>query len=177
MAQSKLNGFVFVDVLLFAIYLNEDTFNPKELHEDVVYNVIFYMTKSTQIDGHIEDKEMRLLLYLLQSSNLEEARIKELESYIKNTNKENFEIKYPPRLLHRKFIFELCVYLNYGTHQVKPEEDRKLRAIGKQLKLSQEEKLRNLLFLAELSFLKNRSNLSIINQDKTLSVFFKKYSK
>ena len=42
LAQSKLNGFVFVDVLLFAIYLNEDTFNPKELHEDVVYNVIFY---------------------------------------------------------------------------------------------------------------------------------------
>ena len=36
------NGFVFVDVLLFAIYLNEDTFNPKELHEDVVYNVILH---------------------------------------------------------------------------------------------------------------------------------------
>ena len=166
------NGFVFVDVLLFAFYLNEDTFNPKELHEDVVYNVIFYMTKSAQIDGHIEDKEMRLLLYLLQSSNLEEARIKELESYIKNTNKENFEIKYPPRLLHRKFIFELCVYLNYGTHQVKPEEDRKLRAIGKQLKLSQEEIEESSLF-SRTFILKNRSNLSIINQDKTLSVFSK----
>ena len=102
--STKFNGF-WSDVLLFAIYLNEDTFNPKELHEDVVYNVIFYMTKSAQIDGYIEDKEQRLLLYLLQSSNLEEARIKELESYIKNTlNKENFEIKYPPRLLHRKFI-------------------------------------------------------------------------
>ncbi|RCL74886.1 MAG: hypothetical protein DBW72_03945 [Flavobacteriales bacterium] len=166
------NGFVFVDVLLYAIYLNEDTFNPRELHEDVVYNVIFYMTKSAQIDGHIEDKEMRLLLYLLQSSNLEDVRISELESYIKNTNKENFEIKYPPRLLHRKFIFELCVYLNYGTHQVKPEEDRKLRAIGKQLNLSSEEIEESSLF-SRTFILKNRSTLSIINQDKTLSVFYK----
>ncbi len=130
------------------------------------------MTKSAQIDGQIEGKEMRLLLYLLQSSNLEDVRIKELESYIKNTNKDNFEIKYPSRLLHRKFIFELCVYLNYGTHQVKPEEDRKLRAIGKQLNLSQEEIEESSLF-SRTFILKNRSNLSIINQDKTLSVFYK----
>lgn len=167
------NGFVFVDVLLYAIYLaEEDTFNPKELHENIVFNVIFYMTKSAQIDGRIEDKEMRLLLYLLTSSNLEDNRIIQLESYIKNTSEENIEIKYPPTLLHRKFIFELCVYLNYGTHQVKPEEDRKLRDIGKQLNLNTTEIEESSLF-SRTFILKNRSNLSIINQDKTLSVFYK----
>ena len=166
------NGLVFVDVLLYAIYLENAKFNPKELHENIVFNVIFHMTKSAQIDGLIEDKEMRLLMYLIQSSNLEELRKEQLEAYIKNTFDKNVEIKYPPRLLHRKFIFELCVYLNYGTHQVKPDEDRKLKSIGKQLQLSAVEIEDSSLF-SRTFILKNRSNLSMINQDKTHSVFYK----
>ena len=74
--------------------------------------------------------------------------------------------------MHRKFIFELCVYLNYGTHQVKPDEDRKLREIGKNLNLNQSEIEEASLF-SRTFILKNRSNLSIINQDKSLSVFYK----
>ena len=53
----------------------------------------------------------------------------------------------------------------------KTRRGSKTRAIGKQLKLSQEE-IEESSLLAELSF-ENRSNLSIINQDKTLSVFSK----
>ena len=166
------NGLVFVDVLLYSIFLKEDGFDPKNLHENIVFNVIFHMTKSAQIDGIIEDKEMRLLMYLLQSSNLDDSRKRQLEAYIKNTLDENIEIKYPPNLLHRKFIFELCVYLNYGTHQVKPDEDRKLREIGKHLNLNQSEIEEASLF-SRTFILKNRSNLSIISQDKSLSVFYK----
>lgn len=166
------NGLVFVDVLLYSTFLMEDDFDPKNLHENIVVNIIFHMTKSAQIDGVIEDKEMRLLMYLLQSSNLSESRNKQLEAYIKNTLDENIKIKYPQNLLHRKFIFELCVYLNYGTHQVKPDEDRKLREIGKNLNLNQREIEEASLF-SRTFILKNRSNLAIINQDKSLSVFYK----
>ena len=43
------------------------------------------MTKSAQIDGVIEEKEMRLLMYLLQSSNLDEGIKQQLEAYIRKT--------------------------------------------------------------------------------------------
>ncbi|MDC1362290.1 LETM1 domain-containing protein [Crocinitomicaceae bacterium] len=166
------NGLVFVDVLLYSTFLKEDHFDAKSLHENIVFNVLFHMTKSAQIDGVIEEKEMRLLMYLLQSSNLDEGIKQQLEAYIRNTLDENIEIKYPSNLLHRKFIFELCVYLNYGTHQVKPDEERKLREIGKHLNLNPSEVEEASLF-SRTFILKNRSNLSIINQDKSLSVFYK----
>lgn len=166
------NGLVFVDVLLFAIHLEKDGFNPKKTHENIVFNVLLYMTKSAQIDGVIEDKELRLLMYLLQSSNLEDSRRKQLEAFIKNTFEENFTISTPSKLLHRKFIFELCVFLNYGTHQVKPAEDQKLKGIGKQLGLTNEEIEEASLFSRTFIF-KNRSKLSIINQEKSLSIFYK----
>ena len=166
------NGLVFVDVLLYANFLENTEFKPKEIHQNIVFNVIFYMTKAAQIDGLIEEKEMRLLMYLLQSSNLELDRKEELEGFIKNTFDGNSALKYPPQLLHRKFIFELCVYLNYGTHQVKPDEDKKLKQIGKQLDLTAEEIEETSLF-SRTFILKNRSNLSIINQDKSLSIFYK----
>ena len=166
------NGLVFVDVLLFAIHLEEAGFDPKNMHENIVFNVILYMTKSAQIDEIIEDKEMRLLMYLLQSSNLGDSRRKQLEAYINNTLEDNFTYGTPSRLLHRKFIFELCVFLNYGTHQVKPEEDQKLKGLGKQLGLSKEEIEEASLFSRTFIF-KNRSKLSIINQEKSLSIFYK----
>ncbi len=166
------NGLVFVDVLLFAIYLEEEGFDSKKTHDNIVFNVILYMTKSAQIDGIIEDKEMRLLMYLLQSSNLEDLRRKQLEAFIKNTLEDNLSFSIPERLLHRKFIFELCVFINYGTHEVKPEEDQKLKSLGKQLGLSQEEIEEASLFSRTFIF-KNRSKLAIINQEKSLSIFYK----
>ena len=108
MAQSKLQWICICRCITFCHHLNEDTFNPKELHEDVVYNVIFYMTKSAQIDGHIEDKEMRLLSYLLQSSNLEEARIKEWNHTLKTRTKKILKLN------TRQGYYIENLFLNYA---------------------------------------------------------------
>jgi len=166
------NGLVFVDVLLYANHLHDASFSPRESHENIVFNVIFYMTKAAQIDGKIEDKEMRILMYLLQSSNLNDSRKEQLEGFIHNTFDKNIEIKNPSDLLHRKFIFELCVFINYATHQVKKEEDLKLKQIGKQLSLNSVEIEEASLFSRTFIF-KNSDTLSIINQDKSSSVFYK----
>ncbi len=166
------NGLVFVDVILFEKYLKNPSFSPNASHDIMVFNVIFYMTRAAQIDGKIEDKEMRLLLYLLQSSNLNDERKEQLEGFINNSYNDNFELKNPDDALHRKFIFELCAFINYGTHQLRPEEEKKLKEIGKQLNLKSGEIEEATLFVRTFIF-KNREELSIINQDKALSVFYK----
>tara|TARA_B100001287_G_scaffold274728_1_gene280678 strand:- start:4421 stop:5701 length:1281 start_codon:yes stop_codon:yes gene_type:complete len=175
--NQSTNGLVFVDVLLFSDFLKDQQIDPVKHYDTFVFNLLFLLTKAAFSDGKIEEKEKRLLGYLLSSSHLNEKLKQKLANWTSAPNeleKEKSLLKGSD--LECKLVFELCVFVACGTHTIRPSEERNLKKIGKLLDLSDVE-IEEAFLVGRTFVFKNKSALAILNEDKSSGVLLKAIQK
>ena len=175
--NQSTNGLVFVDVLLFSDYLKNQEIDPVKHYDTFVFNLLYFLTKAAYSDGKIEEKEKRLLGYLLSSSHLKEDLKQKLANWISAPNAlEEEEVLFKGSQLEYKLVFELCVFVACGTHTVHPNEERNLKKIGKALHLTNIE-IDEAFLVGRTFVFKNKSALAILNEDKSSGILLKAIQK
>ncbi|MBL6667462.1 MAG: hypothetical protein ISP69_02195 [Crocinitomicaceae bacterium] len=170
------NGLVFVDVLIFAAFLEDKETDLVEKYDTFVFNLMYFLTKAAYSDGTIEEKEKRLLGYLLSSSHLKEDLKQKLANWISTPNQLEQVILFKGSNLDYKLIFELCVFVACGTHTVHPNEERNLKKIGKELILTNIE-IEEAFLVGRTFVFKNKDALAILNEEKSSGVLLKAIQK
>ena len=170
------NGLVFVDVLLFTAFLEDKETDLVEKYDTFVFNLMYFLTKAAYSDGKIEEKEKRLLGYLLSSSHLKEDLKQKLANWISTPNQLEQVILFKGSNLDYKLIFELCVFVACGTHTVHPNEERNLKKIGKELILTNIE-IEEAFLVGRTFVFKNKDALAILNEEKSSGVLLKAIQK
>ena len=174
--NQSTNGLVFVDVLLFSDYLKNQEIDPVKHYDNFVFNLLYFLTKAAYSDGKIEEKEKRLLGYLLSSSHLKEDLKQKLANWISAPNALEEEVLFKGSQLEYKLVFELCVFVACGTHTVHPNEERNLKKIGKALHLTNIE-IEEAFLVGRTFVFKNKGALAILNEDKSSGVLLKAIQK
>ena len=174
--NQSTNGLVFVDVLLFSDYLKNQEIDPVKHYDNFVFNLLYFLTKAAYSDGKIEEKEKRLLGYLLSSSHLKEDLKQKLANWISAPNALEEEVLFKGSQLEYKLVFELCVFVACGTHTVHPNEERNLKNIGKALDLTNIE-IDEAFLVGRTFVFKNKGSLAILNEDKSSGVLLKAIQK
>lgn len=170
------NGLVFVDVILYQAFLIEGNIDLVKRYEDLVFGLLYFLTKAASSDGKIEDKEKRLLRYLLSSSHLNESLKETVTHWIDANCIDEYEPVFKNNKLYCKFIFELCVFVACGTHTVHPDEERNLKKIGKELLLSNIE-IDEAFLVGRTFVFKNKKSLAILNEEKSSGILLKAIQK
>lgn len=174
--NQSTNGLVFVDVLLFSAFLKEQEIDLVKSYDNLVFALLQFLTKAAYSDGKIEEKEKRLLSYLLSSSHLNEDQKQKLANWISNPNQlEDVTLLKSPNIDY-KLIFELCVFVACGTHTVHPSEERNLKNIGKAMNLSNIE-IDEAFLVGRTFVFKNKGALAILNEEKSSGVLLKAIQK
>ena len=174
--NQSTNGLVFIDVLLYISFLNNTHIDPVKSYDELVHTLLLFLTKSAYGDGKIEDKEKRLLQYLLSSSHLDDLQKKEISKWFTAPIPNQPTESYKSNQLNNKFIFELCVFVACGTHTVHPNEERDLKRIGRELDLSNTE-IDEAFLVGRTFVFKNKEHLAILNEEKLSGVLFKAIQK
>ena len=174
--NQSTNGLVFVDVLLFSDFLKNQEIDPVKNYDTFVFNLLYFMTKAAYSDGKIEEKEKRLLGYLLSSSHLKEDLKQKLANWISVPNELEEEVLFEGSQLDYKLVFELCVFVACGTHTVHPSEERNLKKIGKALNLTNIE-IEEAFLVGRTFVFKNKGALAILNEEKSSGVLLKAIQK
>ena len=174
--NQSTNGLVFVDVLLFSAFLKDGEIDLVKRYDTFVFNLLYFLTKAAYSDGKIEEKEKRLLGYLLSSSHLKEDLKQNLANWISAPNQLEQLNLFKGSNLDYKLIFELCVFVACGTHTVHPNEERNLKKIGKALNLTNLE-IEEAFLVGRTFVFKNKGALAILNEDKSSSVLLKAIQK
>lgn len=167
--NQSANGLVFIDVLLFAEFLKNDGIDLVQQYDDFVLKLLRFLTEAAYGDGKIEEKEKRLLYYLLSSSHLNPEQKEIVKMWINNKRDKTNIDKLSQDDFFNKFIFELCVFVACGTHTVHPSEERNLKNIGKSLFLSPIE-IDEAFLVGRTFVFKNKAALSILNEEKSSGV-------
>tara|TARA_B100000674_G_scaffold9346_1_gene7121 strand:+ start:621 stop:1898 length:1278 start_codon:yes stop_codon:yes gene_type:complete len=174
--NQSTNGLVFVDVLLFSAFLKDTQIDLVNKYDTFVFNLLYFLTKTAYSDGRIEEKEKRLLQYLLSSSHLNEGNKQKIARWISAPN-ELEELKlFNGSQLDYKLVFELCVFVACGTHTVHPSEERNLKKIGKALNLKNIE-IDEAFLVGRTFVFKNKNALAILKEEKSSSVLLKAIQK
>ena len=174
--NQSTNGLVFVDVLLFSAFLKDGEIDLVKRYDTFVFNLLYFLTKAAYSDGKIEEKEKRLLGYLLSSSHLKEDLKQKLANWISAPNQLEQLNLFKGSNLDYKLIFELCVFVACGTHTVHPNEERNLKKIGKALNLTNLE-IEEAFLVGRTFVFKNKGALAILNEDKSSGVLLKAIQK
>lgn len=174
--NQSTNGLVFVDVLLFSAFLKDREIDLVKRYDTFVFNLLYFLTKAAYSDGKIEEKEKRLLGYLLSSSHLKEDLKQKLANWISAPNQLEQINLFKGSNLDYKLIFELCVFVACGTHTVHPNEERNLKKIGKALNLTNLE-IEEAFLVGRTFVFKNKGALAILNEDKSSGVLLKAIQK
>lgn len=174
--NQSTNGLVFVDILLFSAFLKDGEIDLVKRYDTFVFNLLYFLTKAAYSDGKIEEKEKRLLRYLLSSSHVNEALKQKLANWISAPNQLEQLDLFKGSNLDYKLIFELCVFVACGTHTVHPNEERNLKKIGKALKLTNIE-IDEAFLVGRTFVFKNKGALAILNEDKSSGVLLKAIQK
>ena len=174
--NQSTNGLVFVDVLLFSAFLKDGEIDLVKRYDTFVFNLLYFLTKAAYSDGKIEEKEKRLLGYLLSSSHLKEDLKQNLANWISAPNQLEQLNLFKGSNLDYKLIFELCVFVACGTHTVHPNEERNLKKIGKALNLTNLE-IEEAFLVGRTFVFKNKGALAILNEDKSSGILLKSIQK
>ena len=174
--NQSTNGLVFVDVLLFSAFLKDGEIDLVKRYDTFVFNLLYFLTKAAYSDGKIEEKEKRLLRYLLSSSHVNEDLKQKLANWISAPNQLEQLNLFKGSNLDYKLIFELCVFVACGTHTVHPNEERNLKKIGKALQLTNIE-IDEAFLVGRTFVFKNKGALAILNEDKSSGVLLKAIQK
>ena len=174
--NQSTNGLVFVDVLLFSAFLKDGEIDLVKRYDTFVFNLLYFLSKAAYSDGKIEEKEKRLLGYLLSSSHLKEELKQKLANWISAPNKLEQLNLFKGSNLDYKLIFELCVFVACGTHTVHPNEERNLKKIGKALNLNNLE-IEEAFLVGRTFVFKNKGALAILNEDKSSGILLKSIQK
>ncbi|MDG1350315.1 MAG: LETM1 domain-containing protein [Crocinitomicaceae bacterium] len=167
--NQSANGLVFIDVLLYSAFLKDNKLDLVNRYDDFVLKLLLYLTKAAFGDGKIEDKEKRLLYYLLSSSHLNEKQKNMVRSWINKEAELNLKHVLKENDLDNKFIFELCIFVTCGTHTVHPNEERNLKKIGKALLLTSVE-IDEAFLVGRTFVFKNKASLAILNEEKSSGI-------
>ena len=174
--NQSTNGLVFVDVLLFSAFLKDTQIDLVNKYDTFVFNLLYFLTKTAYSDGRIEEKEKRLLQYLLSSSHLNEGNKQKIARWISAPN-ELEELKlFNGSQLDYKLVFELCVFVACGTHTVHPSEERNLKKIGKALNLKNIE-IDEAFLVGRTFVFMNKNALAILKEEKSSGVLLKAIQK
>jgi hypothetical protein len=174
--NQSTNGLVFVDVLLFYAFLKDEKIDLVKSYDTFVFNLMYFLTKAAYSDGTIEEKEKRLLRYLLSSSHLKEDLKQNLANWISAPRELQEIALFKGSKLDYKIVFELCVFVACGTHTVHPSEERNLKKIGKALNLSNIE-IDEAFLVGRTFVFKNKNALAILNEEKSSGVLLKAIQK
>jgi len=170
------NCFVFLDVILFCEFLNNQEatfFKNYTKYANFVLSGIVY---ASYVDEQVEEKEQRLLWRFLSSANLPKSEREKIESFIVHgievdeLNKAIFSHSMLARI-----TFELSVFITKGTHQTSEREEQRLSEIGKLmgLSISEMEDSRELV----ISFLlENEDDVSLISSDSKAHYGYSNFS-
>lgn len=157
------NSFVYLDVVLFQEFLQNNQFTLDISYGDLAINALKTISLSANSDDTIDQKERRLFEVFLASANLSDRRKEAAVSYFKSKNGslDDLEITENTSWLFRRFLLDLAVLTIYANYEPEYEEIRFLQNLCKRVRISSKE-MDETLVMVEQFVLKNSAEISFL---------------
>jgi hypothetical protein len=171
------NSFVFLDVLLFQRFLQNETNSFFESYEPIASTTINSLAYATYFDNQVEEKEQRMLWHFLASADLEKEEKQKCEKNILEgvsqvdldlTNINDLEIKLA--------VYELAIFVTKGTHFLSEQEEQKIINFGKLLGLSEND-IQVSFMLCNSFLLENGEEISLLKSESNTLFVYRAFTK
>jgi hypothetical protein len=171
------NSFVFLDVVLFERFLNNQTYSFFESYESIASTVINCLSFAAYYDDEVEEKEQRILWHFLASANLKkEDKIKCEKNILEGTDLVEIDLKTIDDQEIKYLIFELCLFVTKGTHYLSEKEEEKIIQFGNFLNLTENDiQISSILFNSFL--LDNEDEISLLKLESNTEFFYRAFTK
>ncbi len=171
------NSFVFLDVLLFKRFLQNEThsfFDSYELIASTALNCLAYVA---YIDNQVEEKEQRMLWHFLASADLEKENKSRCEKNIlEGISMHELEIGNIQDLAIKQAIYELSIFVTKGTHFLSEDEEFKIIEFGSYLGLSENDI--HISFMLSNSFMiENSDDITFLKSVSSTQFVYKSFTK
>ncbi|MBM3184873.1 MAG: hypothetical protein FJZ67_01115 [Bacteroidetes bacterium] len=171
------NSFVFLDVLLFESFLQNNSLYFFESYEPIAVATINCLAFSAYFDNQLIEKEQRMLWHFLASADLEkELKIKCERSILEGITKNEIDLKPIQDLSIKIAIYELSIFVIKGSDFISEEEELKSIEFGHFLGLSENE-IQISFMLCNSFLLENEDEVKLLNSESNTQFIYRAFTK
>ena len=171
------NSFVFLDVLLFKRFLENETHSFFDSYELIASSALNCLAYVAYIDNQVEEKEQRMLWHFLASADLEKENKSRCEKNIlEGISMHELEIGNIQDLAIKQAIYELSIFVTKGTHFLSEDEEFKIIEFGSYLGLSENDI--HISFMLSNSFMiENSDDITFLKSVSSTQFVYKSFTK
>ncbi|MFM7683814.1 MAG: LETM1 domain-containing protein [Bacteroidota bacterium] len=171
------NSFVFLDVLLFESFLQNNSLYFFESYEPIAVATINCLAFSAYFDNQLIEKEQRMLWHFLASADLEkELKIKCERSILEGITKNEIDLKPIQDLSIKIAIYELSIFVIKGSDFISEEEELKSIEFGHFLGLSEND-IQISFMLCNAFLLENEDEVKLLNSESNTQFIYRAFTK
>jgi hypothetical protein len=171
------NSFVFLDVLLFQRFLQNETNSFFESYEPIASTTINSLAYATYFDNQVEEKEQRMLWHFLASADLEKEEKQKCEKNIlEGLSQVDLKLNSIQDLGIKLAVFELAIFVTKGTHLLSEQEEQKIINFGKLLGLSEND-IQVSFMLCNSFLLENGEEISLLKSESNTLFVYRAFTK
>jgi len=171
------NSLVFLDVILFRLYLDDESSSIAEKQKEMAINAMQMITYAVHEDNRIEQKGQAIFDIFLASSDLEEKDRDEVAKQFK-TGISIKEIHLGNYLkgLFKRYLLDLAMITVWAETEENEWDKKFIKKISTHLGISQEEQ-NECMTLVETFILQNHQTIPFLNSKKSYEKVFSSFSK
>lgn len=171
------NSFVFLDVLLFESFLQNNSLSFFESYEPIAVTTINCLAFAAYFDNQLIEKEQRMLWHFLASADLEkEVKIKCERSILEGITKKEIDLKKIQDLSIKIAIYELSIFVIKGSDFISEEEELKSIEFGHFLGLSEND-IQISFMLCNSFLLENEDEVKLLNSESNTQFIYRAFTK
>jgi hypothetical protein len=171
------NSFVFLDVLLFQRFLQNETNSFFESYEQIASTTINSLAYATYFDNQVEEKEQRMLWHFLASADLEKEEKQKCEKNIlEGLSQVDLKLNSIQDLGIKLAVFELAIFVTKGTHLLSEQDEQKIINFGKLLGLSEND-IQVSFMLCNSFLLENGEEISLLKSESNTLFVYRAFTK
>jgi len=171
------NSFVFLDVLLFQRFLQNETNSFFESYEPIASTTINCLAYATYFDNQVEEKEQRMLWHFLASADLEKEEKQKCEKNIlEGLSQVDLKLNSIQDLGIKLAVYELAIFVTKGTHFLSEREEEKILEFGKFLGLSEND-IQVSFMLCNSFLLENGEEISLLKSESNTLFVYRAFTK
>jgi hypothetical protein len=175
--QHVHNVFIYIDVLLYKIYLESKNDKVIFSYDEYAYNALIVVLLAAQSDGKVDEKEKHLYKIFMQSAHLHSSYEKKAEKLVNiGAQFEDLSTLPTSNWMFRKFLLDLVNYVILSTQERSAEEQLFIQQFINLLQFTEEEETESLL-LVEQFLIKNSKEITFLQNPNTFDLFYTSLSK
>jgi hypothetical protein len=171
------NSFVFLDVLLFEEFLNNETKSFFESYEPIASAAINCLAYSAYHDDQVEEKEQRILWHFLASADLQkDEKIRCEKIILEGISFNEIVFSRMKTAIIKSSIYELCIFVIKGTHHLSESEEHKMIDFGRHLNLTEND-IHLSFMLCNAFLMENGEDITLLKSESNTQFVYQSFTK